>query len=445
MTKRRELGNVLDRAVIRAILVATVSSTGACGGASETSGADTGETTGEPLDCAASGGFDLSTMTLSAEHDYIARLTLWDGNSAPNEEPLLGTCDETCIAAVSLQLPDEDSELTQCEQICSQGALVTYDEATAQAVRLQSVDKIKALLGTIDSADEATFLAHITGADVSCSRTTAEQTANGFELTTLSSVNLCPPTDARVVIEVTTDGDVNELSREELPTDRPDECAVAGRRPEGLYEKREHSARGVGPYLAKMAHLEDAAVSAFRIIVDELRTLGAPHEFSERAQQAVRDEEKHTQQMTSLAIRFGHAPQRAVVESRDLRGLYDFALDNAVEGCIRETLGAAQARHQARQAEDCEIRRIMSEVAEDETRHAELSWDLHDWALRLLSENQRATILKAQRAALSELKLEAAAEFDVETQRICGVPHAKVTLEMIRALEENLWSPALAA
>jgi rubrerythrin len=63
-----------------------------------------------------------------------------------------------------------------------------------------------------------------------------------------------------------------------------------------------------------------------------------------------------------------------------VRDLEAVLLENAREGCIHETYAALIAAHQARYAEDPEVREVFTTIAAEEQRHAELAWDLHAWA-----------------------------------------------------------------
>jgi hypothetical protein len=73
-----------------------------------------------------------------------------------------------------------------------------------------------------------------------------------------------------------------------------------------------------------------------------------------------------------------------------------------VEGCVRETWGALFGAYQAQNAQDPGVRRAMATIADDETRHAALSWQLHHWALSQLSATERASVDAAQRKGLPE-------------------------------------------
>ena len=67
----------------------------------------------------------------------------------------------------------------------------------------------------------------------------------------------------------------------------------------------------------------------------------------EGALQAAVEEIDHTRRTALLAQRFGAEPRVPGVEARPLRTRFELALDNAVEGCVRETYGALVATWQA--------------------------------------------------------------------------------------------------
>jgi rubrerythrin len=82
------------------------------------------------------------------------------------------------------------------------------------------------------------------------------------------------------------------------------------------------------------------------------------------------------------------------------------ALENAVEGCVRETFGVAMAAWQAREARDPVIARTMARIAQDEFRHADLGWTVAEWAEAKLDRAARARIHEAMDAAVEKLNSE---------------------------------------
>ncbi|MCL2449621.1 MAG: hypothetical protein FWD17_11805 [Polyangiaceae bacterium] len=83
------------------------------------------------------------------------------------------------------------------------------------------------------------------------------------------------------------------------------------------------------------------------------------------------------------------------------------ATENAVEGCVYETFGAAVALTQSIQARDGEVRAAMSRIAVDEARHAELTWQVARWAEPRLTPAARARVERRRRRAARELVLSA--------------------------------------
>jgi hypothetical protein len=67
---------------------------------------------------------------------------------------------------------------------------------------------------------------------------------------------------------------------------------------------------------------------------------------------AMLDEVRHARDVQVLARDFGAETVWAQVKQTALRSLLEIALDNAREGCVRETFGALLATYQAASAED---------------------------------------------------------------------------------------------
>jgi hypothetical protein len=114
------------------------------------------------------------------------------------------------------------------------------------------------------------------------------------------------------------------------------------------------------------------------------------------------------------------------------------ALDNAVEGCVRETYGALVAHHQAAHAQDEEIRALMRRIADDETRHAQLSWDIAAWAEAKLTRSERQHLGAARQAALAKLERELTASVDPALVEVAGMPDAASALAMLDVLRAGL-------
>src|SRR5690606_15120662 len=174
-----------------------------------------------------------------------------------------------------------------------------------------------------------------------------------------------------------------------------------GRRPLG-HREAELAIDSTGAWFAVHAHLEQASIAAFDELAQWLQQRGAPASLIERCRSARRDEIDHARRMTEQARRRG-ATIPAVEAEGGSDELLDVALHNAVEGCVSEAFAAVVAAHQARHAHDPELRELFGVLANDELRHGQLAWDLHEWLSSRLSAAQQAVVEQAQRRALARL------------------------------------------
>lgn len=228
-------------------------------------------------------------------------------------------------------------------------------------------------------------------------------------------------------------------------------CPVAGRRTEGVHGVgTDHRApmvrETVGAFFARCAALEATAVIAFRRLEAELVAFGAPAALIERARRAIGDEIEHTDAMVWLAARAGGSVRKITHEALPLRSMFDVALENAVEGGVRETFGAAVALHQARRARDGVTRGIFARIAEEEREHAELATDLEGWFAERLTTEELARIEAAKLAAIVELRAAHQSESDPRLVTGAGLPTRAEAQTLLDGLERFVWcAPAAAA
>jgi hypothetical protein len=216
-------------------------------------------------------------------------------------------------------------------------------------------------------------------------------------------------------------------------------CEV-GRRPAGLRGPSTCDTRDAGSYFADIAHLEAASVTAFRIMRDELRAKGAPKRLVRAAARAARDEIRHARATGALARRFGAQPRRPVIVATQPRSLEAMALENAVEGCVRETYGALLATRQAERATDPVVRAAMMRIARDETRHASLSWQVGRWLETRLAPAAKRRVARAKDAAAAELIEALGNEPEVSFAALAGLPHAAEATHLARQMQRELWA-----
>jgi hypothetical protein len=222
-----------------------------------------------------------------------------------------------------------------------------------------------------------------------------------------------------------------------------DKCSVMGRRPAGLVRARAVGRSPLGAFFGHAAHLEAASVEAFASLAGELKVLGAPAELILAAERSARDEERHARLTGRIARRHGGEPPLVRVHVRVARGrsrsLEAMAIENAVEGCVRETFGALTASWQAAHARDPRIARTMASIARDETRHAALAWAIARWVEPRLDAPTRRRVVAARRRAVRTLRRQATATVPEVLARRAGVPPATAVARMLDALQAALW------
>lgn len=115
------------------------------------------------------------------------------------------------------------------------------------------------------------------------------------------------------------------------------------------------------------------------------------------------------------------------------------AIENAIEGCVRETWGAICAMWQAQTALDVEARRVFEQIAKDELRHAQLAWAIDAWLAPQLDDVARAKVAAARQLAARQLIEEAGALHAVPA---LGLPGADDARGMLGRAQQALWRAA---
>ena len=190
----------------------------------------------------------------------------------------------------------------------------------------------------------------------------------------------------------------------------------------------------IGSHYAALAQLEAASVYAFARLARDLRRHDAPVPLVRAAMKAAADEVRHTRLTTMLAYAWGARPRPPRRDLQPSRDLFTLGLDNAVDGCVHETFGAAIAAHQARTAQDSSIRSTMVSIARDEARHAALAEAIDRWVRPRLGQAQREAVETAARQASHELAVsQTSAPEDVSD--LAGFPSAADAQALATALE----------
>lgn len=204
----------------------------------------------------------------------------------------------------------------------------------------------------------------------------------------------------------------------------PVDTCLGGRRPAGFDAIALSAHEAVGAWLARTAALEAASVLAVRILATELSAHGSPRLLSDAALRCAKQELRHAAAMNRLARRFDAAALPIEITMRPVRSLEEIALENAVEGGVREAFGARVAVEQARRAQDREVRVVFATIAPEESGHARLSAAVHEWAVEKLSPTARRRIIEACDRARQQLKSDLEVEVAATLRSVLGLPDA---------------------
>jgi hypothetical protein len=191
----------------------------------------------------------------------------------------------------------------------------------------------------------------------------------------------------------------------------------------------------LGRYFARQSWLEAASVHAFGRLAAELRQRRAPDSLARAAERAAQDEVRHARATAALARRHRASPPPVRIRKQPRRTLEAFALENMIEGCVRESWAALLALWQAKTAADPLVRRTMAAIAPDEVRHAELAWAVDAWARPRLSAKARARVTAASDAALAELASERAPS---AVDSAIGLPSGRSLRTLYAAFEADV-------
>ncbi len=158
---------------------------------------------------------------------------------------------------------------------------------------------------------------------------------------------------------------------------------------------------------AREAAFEHASVAAFARLAIDLMVHGAPAELVDAAHVAARDEIRHAQLCYGIASALAGATvgpgPLALAASSSAPTLEHLALECFRDGCVNETVAALCVAEAARRAESPAVRDTLASIADDEGRHAELSYRILAWALQVGDDALRARIADELASVRDEL------------------------------------------
>ena len=321
----------------------------------------------------------------------------------------------------------------------STGSLLFVYTRGDEVGAVRSPEEFARVFGPIDTPGEAAFLGSLRErVRVTCVRS-VQRTGDGWDVSGGSAFNCRDEPAYLHLTHVTTVGVVT--SSETTTGATGVNCPVPGRRPEGLVACGDLDGDPVRAWLARAAHMEAAAVHAFDTLASELAAFGAPDERVAAARASREDEVRHAAVMRAWCGREGADVSPVQVAPARVRSREEFALENAVEGCVHETWAAMEALLQSRALRDPERAAEMATIAEDEIRHAVLAWQVAAWIEPQLDDGARARVGAARTQARARLGAQLGHGPDAALVETLGIPTArvaeKVWTDLVRALPIN--------
>jgi len=157
----------------------------------------------------------------------------------------------------------------------------------------------------------------------------------------------------------------------------------------------------------EQARLEHASIASFARASLELLALAAPPDLLRDTAVAMQDEIAHARACFAIAAAYGAS---ATPGPLDLGGAMPSAIDPlrvayavGYEGCVGETLGAAEGAQDACNALDPALRDVLDRIAADELRHASLAWRTLSWIVQTFGEAARQAARRGIDDALRDL------------------------------------------
>jgi hypothetical protein len=238
---------------------------------------------------------------------------------------------------------------------------------------------------------------------------------------------------------------VDGIERRALAEPRRDWVAT-GRAPEHLAELAPNVRAKLAEHWALAGLLEHASIAAFARFSLELLALGAPPDLVADATQAMADETRHAGMCFSLASAYG-APvgpgPLPVGDCLNTPTLESVVMTVLLEGCIGETVAAAEARELARVASDPVVRETLELISSDETRHAALAYRFVRWVLERGDATLRGLVRDVLMRELGKARVAAAStEIDDDSDALAlGLPTASFRASLRRDVLERVVTP----
>lgn len=206
-----------------------------------------------------------------------------------------------------------------------------------------------------------------------------------------------------------------------------------------------------GEAWAKAAQMEHGSIASFSKFSLQLLGVGAPPQLIEASHRAAIDEVHHARISFAVASKFAGTSlgPAGIPLGGDLLGdgaLATVALETVRDGCVGESLAAAEAEAAGQEAIDDIIRLAMTSIARDEGQHAELAWRFVGWAIAVGGASLKRQVVTAFEAAVARAL---APDADSDIRETCPVGYGRLSASRARQVREaavrDVIAPAVAA
>lgn len=189
---------------------------------------------------------------------------------------------------------------------------------------------------------------------------------------------------------------------------------------------------------------EHASIASFARLALDLLAHGAPADLIARVTEAQADEVRHATaafSIASAALGTAVGPGALAIPQGPTPTLAQLAADTVRDGCLNESIAAAEAMVRLAGASPGPIADALRQVVEDEARHAVLARDLVAWAIEQGGEEVAVAVAAAWRVGVESVA-HVADERVAPEVGLCGADALRLAHTQVR---QTLWAPEVAA
>lgn len=209
----------------------------------------------------------------------------------------------------------------------------------------------------------------------------------------------------------------------------------------------EHARRKLSDAWIADAQMEHASIASFAQFSLDLLRLGAPPELLRECHLAALDEIEHAriaftvaEQLSCVAV----GPDVLPIGDLQLHTIEQAVAAAVIEGCIGETIAAAILSEQAHQCSEAGLARLLTKMAEDELRHAQLAWRFVAWSIQRYGRDVRVTVAATFDSALGKLPAPTDLGLPDQALRVGGRITSTDWVRVVEGVVTNVLRPAVA-